>query len=140
MKQTGDISNSLQMRRYNMSPNIFGWLSLLGILYATLLFFWNIFNPYQRERRLYLHCNISKFTIPTIAAHLLSQPLDGIKNEWVIWSGLGLYLVIMVSGMILMYLPKAGGIRYNARAIHPALLLGLGASLIHHVLSMLEIL
>jgi hypothetical protein len=123
-----------------MLSHIFGWLSLFGVLYATLLYFWNIFNPHQKEDRLSFHCNISKLTILTITAHLISQPIDGFANNWVIWSGLCLYLVIMVSGIILMYLPRAGSIRYNARAIHSSLLVGLGATLFHHILTMLKIL
>ena len=116
--------------------NIFGWLSFIGILYATTLYFWNLFNPNQKMRRLNLHCNLSKLTIPTIAAHLLSQELTGF-TDWIIWSGLGLYLIIMASGIVLMYLPEARNLRYHARSIHPALLVGLIVALIHHVLSML---
>ncbi len=122
-----------------MTANIFGWLSFLGILYATSLFLWNIFNPHQKEKRVNLHCTISKLTIPTIAAHLLSQQITGF-NDWIIWSGLGLYMIIIASGIVLMYLPEAGKLRYHARSIHPALLVGLGISLLHHVLTILGIL
>jgi len=119
--------------------NIFGWLSLLGILYATSLLLWNMLNPHQKKQRVNLHCNISKLTIPTIAAHLLTQKITDF-NDWITWSGLGMYLIIIASGIVLMYLPEAGKLRYHARSIHPALLVGLGVSLIHHILTMMGIL
>ena len=123
-----------------MNTNVFGWLSFIGVLYASMLYLWNLFSPNQKESRLNLHCSISKVTILTIAAHLLSQPLEGFNTKWVIWSGLGLYLIIIASGIVLMYLPEAGKLRYHARSLHPALLVGLGVSLIYHILTMLEIL
>lgn len=123
-----------------MVTHIFGWLSLIGVAYASILYFWNIFSPAQKETRIHLHCNISKLIIPTILAHLLSQPITGFSEQWVIYAGLGLYLIIITSGVVLLYLPDAGGLRYHARSIHPALLIGLAISLIHHVLTGLEIL
>jgi hypothetical protein len=122
-----------------MVSHFFGWLSLLGVIYATLLYFWNVLNPNQRETRINLHCNISKFTILTIGSHLLFQSLEGLRNQWVIWLGLVIYLIIMISGFVLMYVPGAGNLRYHARTVHSALLVGLGATLIQHVLTVLEI-
>ena len=122
-----------------MLQNIFGWISLIGILYATSLFILNLLNPHQKKQRVNLHCTTSKITIPTIAAHLLSQEITGF-TDWIIWSGLGMYLIIISSGIVLMYLPNAGKLRYHARSIHPALMIGLGVSLIHHVLTILGIL
>ena len=119
--------------------NIYGWLSLLGILYATSLLIQNMLNPHQKTKRVNLHCTISKLTIPTIAAHLLSQKITGI-NDWITWSGLGIYLIIIASGIVLMYLPDAGKLRYHARSIHPALMVGLAVSLTHHILTNLGIL
>jgi len=119
--------------------NIYGWLSLLGILYATSLLIQNMLNPHQKNQRVNLHCNISKITIPTIAAHLLTQKITGI-TDWITWSGLGMYLIIIASGIVLMYLPDTGKIRYHARSIHPALMVGLGVALLHHVLTTLGIL
>ena len=49
-------------------------------------------------------------------------------------------MIIIASGIVLMYLPEAGKLRYHARSIHPALLVGLGVALIHHILSTLGIL
>ena len=122
-----------------MDFHIFGWLSLIGVAYASILYLLNIFSPAQKETRVHLHCNISKLTIPTILAHLLSQPIKGFSEHWVIYTGLGLYLIIIASGIVLLYLPDAGNIRYHARSIHPALLVGLAVSLIHHVLTALKI-
>ena len=120
--------------------HIFGWLGFIGITFASLLYFWNLFNPHQKTKRVNLHCTISKLTIPAITAHLISQPITGFDAEWIIWSGLGLYLIIIASGIVLMYLPKAGTLRYHSRTFHPALLVGLAAALLHHVLTKLEIL
>jgi hypothetical protein len=122
-----------------MNMNIFGWLSLLAIAYAAILYLLNILNPNQEENRIHLHCNISKLTIPTIITHLLSQPKHKLSEQWVIWTGFGLYLIIIASGIVLLYLPDAGSLRYHARSIHSALFVGLAVSLIHHVLKCLTI-
>ncbi len=140
MNETGATRSLRQTRESELDTHIFGWLSLIGVAYASILYFWNILNPAQKENRVHLHCNISKLTLPTIAAHLLSQPISGLSEQWVIWSGLGCYLIIIASGIVLLYMPNAGMLRYHARSIHPALLIGLGISLIHHVLTGLKIL
>lgn len=139
MRETGATRSLRPTRESRLDSHIFGWLSLIGVAYASILYFWNIFNPEQKETRIHLHCNISKLTIPTIAAHLLSQPIADLSEQWVIWTGLGFYLIIVASGIVLLYMPDAGGLRYHARSIHPALLVGLAVSLIYHVLTGLKI-
>jgi hypothetical protein len=139
MRETGATRSLRQTREGRLDYHIFGWLSLIGVAYASVLFFWNMFDPEQEESRVHLHCNISKLTILTIAAHLLSQPISGLGEQWVIWTGLGFYLIIVASGIVLLYMPDAGILRYHARSIHPALLIGLAISLIYHVLTGLKI-
>ncbi|MCW4014551.1 MAG: hypothetical protein NWF07_16395 [Candidatus Bathyarchaeota archaeon] len=123
-----------------MNTVLYGWLTFIGITLTTLLYFQNLFTPNQSQTRVNIHCTIGKLTIITIAGHLLTQPLAGWDQMWGIWTGLGLYFIIIASGIVLLYLPDVGGLRYHARSFHPALVVGLAASLIHHVLTMYGIL
>ena len=123
-----------------MNTVLFGWLTFIGITLSTLLYLQNLFNPNQKPSRINTHCTIGKLTIITLAAHLLSQPIAGWNQNWGIWSGLGFYLIIMASGIVLLYIPDAGTIRYHARSFHSALIVGLGAAVLHHVLTMYGIL
>jgi hypothetical protein len=123
-----------------MNTVFFGWLTFTGILLSTLLFFQNLLKPEQDKSRVNLHCTLGKLTILTLAGHLLSQPIAGWSQNWSIWSGLGLYLIIMASGIVLLYIPDAGVLRYHARSIHPALVVGLAIALIHHILTVYGVL
>ena len=123
-----------------MNTVLFGWLTFIGITLSTLLYLQNHFNPNQTKTRVNTHCTIAKLTIITLTAHLLSQPIEGWGTMWGIWSGIGFYLIIMASGIVLLYIPDAGSIRYHARSFHSALVVGLAAAIIHHVLTMYGIL
>lgn len=140
MRLTGDTSSLHLTRRIKMYTRLFGWLTLLGIIYTTMLYFMNLFIPTQTPRRVNTHCIIGKLTIVTLVGHLLTQPIMGYNDNWVIWSGLGLYLIIIASGVILLYLPESGGLRYHARSIHSALVVGLIITIFHHVLTRLDLL
>ncbi len=118
-----------------MNTHLFGWLTLLGVGLTTLLYFQNLFQPNQRESRVNIHCTIGKLTILTLTGHLLSQTIEGWISNWGIWAGLGLYFIVMASGIVLMYLPEAGVIRYHARSVHPALVVGLAFAVIQHILT-----
>lgn len=124
------------MRGIKVYTELFGWLTLAGVTMTTFLYFQNLFNPDQGKSRVNIHCTIGKLTIITVAGHLLSQPIAGWNHMWGIWTGLGLYFIIMASGIVLLYLPDVGVFRYHARSVHPALVVGLAVSVIHHVLIM----
>lgn len=119
---------------------LFGWLSFFGITASSILFLWNVIQPKQKESRIKAHCTIGKLTIPTIIAHLLSQPLNIRNLDWVIISGLIFYLIIMFSGIVLLYLHKPGWLRYHSRSFHSALVLGLYITIIHHIINVLDLL
>ena len=123
-----------------MNTELFGWLTFIGITLSTLLYLQNHFNPDQTKTRVNLHCTIGKLTIITLAGHLLSQPIEGWGGMWGIWSGIGFYLIIIASGIVLLYIPDAGVLRYHARSFHSALVVGLAAAVLHHVLTMYGIL
>ena len=123
-----------------MNTVLFGWLTFIGITLSTILYLQNQFNPDQTKTRINTHCTIAKITIITLTGHLLSQPIEGWSTMWGIWSGLGFYLIIMASGIVLLYIPDAGSIRYHARSFHSALVVGLAAAIIHHILTMYGIL
>jgi hypothetical protein len=123
-----------------LDSKLFGWISLLGIVYTSLLYIWNIFYPVQEEKRVNFHCTIGKISIVTISGHLLFQPLSEIKENMIVWLGLGMYLIIIVSGIVLHYLPDAGGLRFHARSIHSALVAGLSISIALHLLQFYEVL
>lgn len=114
---------------------LLGWISLLGVVISSFLYFWNILIPLQNEKRIKFHCylGVTSF-LPTIYHIFLLYP-RGFSNESMIKLGLFLYLIIIGSGVILLYLPGTGKIRYQARSFHPALVIGLVIILLYHVLN-----
>lgn len=133
MKRAGDTLSLPQMRGLPMI-RVFGWLTFTGVSISTLLYLQNLLQSKQTERRVNIHCTVGKLTILTLAGHLLSQPISGIADNFSIWTGLGLYLIIMASGIVLLYLPESGSVRYHARSVHPALVVGLAFTLTQHIL------
>jgi hypothetical protein len=123
-----------------LDSHLFGWISLFGVVYTSLLYFWNIFYPIQEKKRVNFHCTVGKISIVTITGHLFFQPLSGIKENIAIWLGLGIYLIIIVSGIVLNYLPGVGGLRFHARSVHSTLVAGLFISLALHLLQFYEVL
>jgi hypothetical protein len=122
-----------------MSPFISGWLTFLGLTYTTTLFVLNVVRPAQKEGRVWLHCTVGKLVLVTTMVHLLSIPFTGF-NYLAIWSAVGLIFITIGTGVILSYLPDAGKIRFHARSIHPALMVGIAIAVMHHVLVQLGIL
>ena len=117
---------------------ITGWATVLGLLAASALYVMNTMSPQQGDRRLWTHCTIGKLTLVATVAHLLSMPFDGF-NSFAIWSAVGLIFITIATGIILNYIPDAGGVRYHARSIHPALIIAIIIAVSHHVLVVLEI-
>lgn len=115
-----------------------GWTTVLGLVVTTALYVMNTLNPQQGERRIWTHCTIGKLTLVATVAHLLSMPFDGFY-DFAIWSAVGLIFLTIGTGLILCYIPDAGGIRYHARSIHPALIIAIVIAVAHHVLVVLEI-
>ena len=109
-----------------------GWLTLLGVFDGVLFYIWNLFNPSQSERRVRVHSCIGLVSLVPLLIHLLSLPSISI-SDWLIWAGVGFFLILLLTGMILLYFPYAGGLRYHARSFHPALLVGLLIILFHHL-------
>jgi predicted exporter len=122
-----------------MNPYLTGWLTFIGLAYTTALYAMNMLNPAQKESRVWLHCTVGKLTLVTTLVHLISFPFDGF-NYVAIWSAVGLIFITIGTGVILSYLPDAGKIRFHARSIHPALMVGIAVGVIHHVLVQLGIL
>jgi hypothetical protein len=114
---------------------LLGMLSLIGVVFTSLLFFWNQLKPLQSEKRIKLHCNVGLVSLlPTIVHSYLShQSISSSGNESMIQFGLLLYLIVIASGMILSYFPRSGKIRYYARSFHPALVFGLAIILLSHI-------
>jgi len=115
---------------------IFGLMSLLGILYASLLYFWNIIDPIQGENRIKLHCLVGKMTLISLASYFYFNPLAGLSDDWFIQLGVGMYLIIIATGVILFYLPGSGVIRYHASSIHPSFVIGLAIVILYHLLKL----
>ena len=117
---------------------ITGLATVLGLLAAGALYVMNTMSPQQGERRLWSHCTIGKLTLVSTVAHLLSMPFDGF-NSFAIWSAVSLIFITIATGIILSYIPDAGGMRYHARSIHPALIIAIIIAVSHHLLVVLEI-
>ena len=120
------------------TPHITGWATVLGLVITTAFYVINTVSPLQGERRIWLHCAIGKLTLVATMVHILSIPFNGF-NSFAIWSAVGLIFITIATGILLNYFPDAGGIRYHARSIHPALVITIIIALTHHVLVILEI-
>lgn len=94
-------------------------------------------NPAQGELRVGAHCAVGKLTLVTLIVHLFSYPFNGFQYV-AIWSAVGLIFLTIGTGVILSYLPDAGTIRFHARSLHPALIVGIAVAVIHHVLVQLS--
>jgi hypothetical protein len=49
--------------------------------------------------------------------------------------GMVLYFGVIASGIVLLHIPDAGKIRYQARSLHPALIIGLVIISLYHVMN-----
>ena len=123
-----------------MIQYVFGWLSFLGVIVVSLFYLWNVFQPSQNENRVKLHCYIGLITLVPTAIHVLSQYLIRYSNDVLTWFGTGFYLIMLSAGAILLYIPEAGKLRYQARSIHPALFVGVAITILYHVLRVYGIL
>lgn len=116
-----------------------GWLAVLGLTYTTALYLMNMLNPLQKENRVTIHCTVGKLTFASMLVHIVTVPSLGF-NQIAIWSAVGLVFLTVGTGVILSYLPDAGKLRFHARSIHPALMVGIAVAAIHHILLMSNLL
>jgi hypothetical protein len=114
---------------------LFGWLSFMGIVFNSILFFWNVLLPLQKENRVKFHCYIGFTSLLSTICHLLLSYIQGYNYESMIKYGIVLYLIVIASGIVLLHFPDAGKIRYQARSFHPALVIGLVIILLYHLMS-----
>lgn len=110
-----------------------GWIMFIGLLYTTSLLLMNLYNPAQKESRVTIHCAIGKLTLASMLVHIAKTPFKGF-NSVAIWSAVGLIFITVGTGLVLSYLPEAGKIRFHARSIHPALMVGIWIVVVHHIL------
>jgi len=121
-----------------MTPFLSGWFTILGLVYTTALYFMNMFNPLQSEKRVELHCAVGKLTLVTVLIHIMSNQINGFQS-FAISSAVGLIFLTIGTGVILSYLPDAGSLRFHARSVHPALMVGVAVAAVHHILVQLSI-
>ncbi len=116
-----------------------GWLTVLGLSYTTALYLMNMLSPLQDARRATVHCTVGKLTFVSTLIHIATVPSLGF-DQIAIWSAIGLVFLTVGTGVILSYLPDAGKLRFHARSIHPALMVGIAVAAIHHILLMSNLL
>ncbi|MFC1802512.1 hypothetical protein ACFL0D_00935 [Thermoproteota archaeon] len=116
-----------------------GWIGLIGVALGVIFYTWNKVSPSQDGKRVKIHCYISLVSFFSTLGHLFSTSLDGWSIEWVIWSGFGPFMIVIASGIILLYLPDTRGLRYHARSVHPALVVVVAIILLNHVLVVLGV-
>ena len=116
-----------------------GWSTLVGVFFGLMFYFWNMINPLQSNVRVKVHCYVGLASLIPLLIHIWSLPVIDFDN-WLFWSGVGFFFIIISTGVILLYLPDAGGLRYHARSIHPALLVGLLLIILFHIQEIFQIL
>lgn len=119
-----------------MTSYISGWLTFLGLVFTTALYIMNMVNPVQGEKRVEIHCTVGKLMLVMTLVHILSYPFTGFNN-FGLWSAIGLIFITIGTGVILSYLPEAGKIRFHARSLHPALIVGIAVPVVYHILVLL---
>ncbi len=117
-----------------MILHLSGWITVLGLAYTTALYLMNMYSPLQEDNRVTVHCVIGKFTFVSMLVHIATVPSLGF-DQVAIWSAVGLVFLTVGTGVILSYLPDAGNLRFHARSIHPALMVGIAVAVIHHILT-----
>jgi hypothetical protein len=115
-----------------------GWIGFIGVAFGAIFYIWNKVIPSQDERRVKVHCYISLVSFFSTLGHLISTSLDGWNVEWVIGSGFVLFIIVVASGIVLLYLPNSRGLRYHARSLHSAFVIGVIVTFFHHMLVVLE--
>lgn len=118
-----------------MILNLSGWLTVLGLVFTTALYLMNMVSPRQGDSRVYIHCTVGKLTFVSMLVHIVKSPSLSF-DQIAIWSAIGLVFITVGTGVILSYLPDAGNLRFHARSIHPALMVGIAVAAIHHILLM----
>jgi hypothetical protein len=108
---------------------------LVSILVSSLLVLQNYFHPSQDTRRIKIHCYIGLTAfllalIHALTANRYSPNISGMIS-------LGLLFIGNTMGVVMRFLPEAGGIRFHARSYHPAVVLGLVITGAIHVSSWL---
>lgn len=103
-----------------------GYLALLSILLASLLYIINRIYPIQRNSRIHIHCFMGLFSLLLVAVHIFLGHEDLIFLSNI---SFGLLVLIVGTGFILRYVKSAGILRYQSSTIHPGIVLALLAVL-----------
>lgn len=115
-----------------------GWVTILGLTYSTALYWINMVSPRQDNNRVTVHCTVGKISFASMLLHIIKSPSLNF-DQIAIWSAIGLVFITVGTGVVLSYLPEAGKLRFHARSIHPALMVGIAVAAIHHILVILDI-
>lgn len=110
---------------------------LLSILFlsSSSLFVLNILKPIQNQSRVRIHCVLGMFTISFAFIHVWDKILFS-SEKLVDLFGLGLILMVMSTGVVLLYFSNSGILRHYSRSFHPALVLGMYLFLLLHLFSL----
>lgn len=117
-------------------PFILAWLSFGFLVVSSSLYVLNVVQEMQDDNRVKVHCYTGFATLLSLLAHFLVT-IEDFRMDSTGGMALALIFLIVGTGMVLMYLPDLGELRFHSRSIHPALVIALYFSLGFHVWSTL---
>ena len=112
-----------------------GMGGLLLVFVSSFMFVQNYFTPTQDRQRIRFHCYVGFSALTLSIIHALSTGSMNFSADSTGYFTLGLIFIVDAMGIVMRFLPKAGGIRFHSRSYHPALGLGMAITSVWHILS-----
>jgi len=114
--------------------DLMGWIGLATVIGAAVYSFTVRVSPKRQEKFLNVHNVIGLIALIPVLLHAYGRVDLNDLSDIVSISALLLILTLQASGMVLMFMPRAGELRYRSRSLHiPAALL-LYLFLAYHIL------
>jgi phosphoglycerol transferase MdoB-like AlkP superfamily enzyme len=125
---------SITLQLPSAGVDLLGWVGLAAVVGAAVYSFARRASPRRQEEFLNVHIIFGLVALVPVLLHAYGRVDLNDPSDIVSVSALLLMLALQASGVVLRFMPRAGGLRYRSSSIHlPAALL-LYLSLIHHVL------
>jgi hypothetical protein len=114
--------------------DLLGWVGLAAVVGTAAYSLVRRALPNKQEELLNVHIIFGLVALIPVILHAYGRVNLNDPSDIVSVSALLLMLVLQASGVVLRFMPRAGGLRHRSSSIHPTAALLLYLSLIHHVL------
>jgi hypothetical protein len=125
---------SITLQLPSAGVDLLGWVGLAALVGAATYSFVRRASPRRQEEFLNVHIIFGLVALVPVLLHAYGRVDLNDPSDIVSVSAMLLMLVLQASGVVLRFMPRAGGLRHQSSSIHlPAALL-LYLLLIYHVL------